>query len=309
MRSLVLPSLVLAGCACGDGSPVLLTDSHNYQYAGTIDVPVLTTAAGTDITLCWDQVVTDLQCHTVDPAQDIDSVAIIRFNLTREEVEDGLTRNNLQQSQVTGYLSWENTGDQVCTSLSTMTFLGTVVDVTEEYTPEGGTYLLTPSTGTTIGQGVRALAFLVPDATSSVTEVSVPDTCGTLQVDPDLTSLTPAGLCAEEPWTLDWSAVTRDAQGNEFQSSTMNNLMLAWYEGLTAADLEARFLDLEVMATATWELDLGGATSADLADALSTADGTPFAGFEGEGTWGVALRNTYSYNPAPAFLTLLDVQE
>jgi len=306
----MLPLLfLLAACtpeeSCAD--PVALADANNYAYTGVINVPSLPTAAGLDLRICWDAVVEDLQCHALDPAADVDTLAIVRFStLTEAEVAAGLTNDTLQQSDVSGYLTY-TTVEDTCAQLSGFSLFGTQVDVPSEY-QASYTYLLLLQTGSDIGKGVRALAFLDPQDESTVTDVSVPNACGSLDFTVDLATLDPVPMCAEGPWVLDWSTVTTDGQGNPFNPDTLDNLLLAFYEGMTVADVQANFLDIEVMATTRWEATLTGEPTVDLSTAV-TDDGTAFTGFTGEGVWGLALRNTLSYNPAPAFLTILEPTE
>ena len=307
---ILLLSLALLGCKTECLPVVHLADTNNYTYSGTLDVPSIVTASGTDIRICWDQVTQDLQCHDLDPAADINMVSVVRFStLTQAEVEAGLAADDLLQADISGYVTWENGEGATCVDLSSLSFFGTPIDMESEYVEGAGTFLFLLSTGTDIGMGTRVLAFLEPTQSSDATEVDVPDGCGTLDFSASLTTLEPVPICAVGPWTVDWSELTRDGQDYEFQASTVDSLLLARYDGLTATDLEARFLDLELLATETWTLDLPGGTSAELAGAVSPLDGSLFSGFDLESTWGFALRCSRCYNPAPPFVTLLEPQE
>ena len=77
--------------ACGEGDPdtgelatdepppaeVLLADSNNYHFEGTLDVPSTPVKATTDLALDWAALTEDLQCHPVDPVADIDNLALV----------------------------------------------------------------------------------------------------------------------------------------------------------------------------------------------------------------------------------------
>src|SRR5688572_3113938 len=72
--SAVSTALLLAalpGCGGGEedeGPPsdaVSLADSNNYTSESSLSIPVVETASATDLDICWDGVVKDLQCHDV----------------------------------------------------------------------------------------------------------------------------------------------------------------------------------------------------------------------------------------------------
>lgn len=282
-----------------------LADANNYTFTGALDVPEVVTVSGADVEICWDDVLHDLQCHGLDPDADIDNVGLVRFpNLGHAEIEAALSTNALQQADISGYV--EHPADGTCARLADFSFFGTGIDVTEEYTDAGGAYLLLLTEGTTPGVGARMLTFLTPRADSDVAAVSVPDGCGLLEVDADLAALTPVPMPAAAPWTVDWSTLTRDGQGNPVAVEDIDSLMLGFYAGRTPADLAAGLLDLETAADVLYTAPLAGGTTADLADATGT--GGAFAGFSGDGTWLLALRCSRCYNPAPVFLTVLEVR-
>jgi hypothetical protein len=301
------PMLVLACGTKADPCPetIALTDAQNYAFQGTLDLPSLVTASASDVEICWDGVSADIQCHDLDPAEDVDNVGLVRFSsLTQDEVERGLSQDDLDQAAMSGYVESNNDSAATCTDLASFSFFGTAIDVPAEYTEDGGTYLLLLTTGTVSGMGARVLAFLQPDATSDVTTADVPDGCGALDFSADTTSLEPARTCAAGGSAVDWSAVATDGNGRAFDSSVIDGLMLGFYEGWSAQDVEDHVLDLEIDATRIWRLDLTGGTSADLALATD-ADGAAFDGFTGDGAWVLALTCSRCYNPAPPFLTLL----
>ncbi len=293
-----------ATATCASGA-IALSDADNYSYQGSLDVPSIPTAAA-DVQVCWDGVSQDIQCHDL-PADEIDRLAMVRFgSLTEDEVEAGLAGNDLQQADVSGYAEWTVEDGATCANLSDLSFFGTPIDIESEYTEDGGTYLLMLAEGTLPGTGARALAFLDPSASSDVTEIEMPDGCGILDFQADLASLQPLRLCAEGPWTLDWSGLTADAHGGSLDGVVIDTAMLGFYEGMSAADLEASFLDLELIPTHLYTATLDGGSSVDLASL--SEDGTPFSGFDPalDGTWMFALRCSTCPNPAPVFLTLIE---
>ncbi len=130
-RIWILSALALTGCpaksddsgpppadVCSEGT-VALSDANNYAFQGSLDVPSITTVSGADVQVCWDELTTDIQCQPVDPAADIDNVGLIRFaNLSQDEVKEGLSKNNLNQSEMSGYVEARNDAGGTCTTLS-----------------------------------------------------------------------------------------------------------------------------------------------------------------------------------------------
>ncbi len=318
----IIPALALSSLlvACGDKggdtggdtgtsveANIFMTDANNFSYVGDINVPSFTTASGTDIEVCWSKMTQDLQCHDIDPVEDIDNVGLVRFpHLSESEVEDALSANSLQQADISGYVEWNTNHSQTCINLSEFSFFGTAIDITVEYTEEGGTYMLMFAEGLEPGVGARNLVFLNPEASSDVTRVDVGSGCGLLDFSADIHSLTPSTVPADGPWVVDWSAITADGLGSEIALEDIDEVMLAFYEGKTATDLEAEFLDLELIADELYTIPLEGGSKADLAEASGSA-GT-FTGFKDGGTWIFALNCSTCYNPAPLFLTVLETQ-
>jgi hypothetical protein len=310
----------LAACTAGtDGTDgealtcpeegIVLTDAENYAYIGTLDVPSVTTTAATDAEVCWNNVTSDLQCHSVDPVLDIDNMSLIRFPYaTQEEVEAGLSEDDLFQSDISGYVEFQP-GDSMCANLADLSFFGSNFEISEEYTEEGGTYLMLLTTGTITGVGARVMTFLEPDAASDNTDVDFPDGCGLLEVDIDLEEMEALPICSEGPWTFEWDGLTLDGLGNDINLDGIDQVMVGFYAGLTRQDLEVGFLDIELISDDIYEINLDGEKSVDLVDAVLRTDGvTLFDGFERdvEGQWLIALRCTTCYNPAPLYLTFLE---
>ena len=294
-------ALIAALMGCGD-AVVALDDSNNYAYAGDVTIPAYITAPAVDLDICWDQVLNDIQCHELDPTQDIDLVSLIRFpHLTEDEVAYKVSNDSLQQVDQDGYVELETKGG-TCANLSELSFFGTPIDVPNEYGTDN-TYLLTISTGTTTGLGTRVMAFLTPTKGETNTAVSLESGCGVLDFEGDIESLTAVPVSLDGPWVFDWSALTTNGLGNTMSLSNIDGMLLGYYEGATIQDLQEQFLDLELIADQTWFVELSGTTGFDLAEIPD------FTGFTTDGTWILALTCSTCANPAPIFLTVLEPTE
>ncbi|MCK6505924.1 hypothetical protein L6R53_21480 [Myxococcota bacterium] len=292
----------------GVDANIVLTDAHNFSYTGEVTVPSIVTASGQDLTICWDQITQDIQCHDIDPLADLDNIGLARFpHKTQAEVETGLELNSLLQADIDGYVEWNTDHESGCVQLSAFSFFGTPIDVPSQYVDDGSTYMLMLTEGLEPGVGARIITFLEPQAESDVTDVTVPDSCGILDFTATLEDLTPLEVPASGPFVVDWSALTQDGVGADLLLENIDRLMVAFYEGQTPTDLQSQFLDLEIITSATYELELPGGTTADLADATGASGAFP--GFSGDGTWLLALFCSRCYNPAPVFLTVVSPTE
>jgi hypothetical protein len=288
----------------------LLEDANNYRTTASLSIPVVETAAATDVDICWPSVVSDLQCHTLSPTADLDNVSLLRVShLSQEQVQVRVAAGTL--SQLAGYLDYnlDHNNPTTCAKLSQLTLFGTVVDVPSMYIEKDGfTYLVLLSKGIAPGVGARTMVFLKPTASSTNTRVDVSPGCGLLTFSADLSTLTKLPVPAAAPWILDWRDIMRDGNGNEPPFDSIDGVTIGFYAGMTVADLESRIFDIELDATSLWDVKLMGGRTADLSTATDRATGAAFSGFTraDTGTWMLALTCSACQNPAPVLLTILD---
>jgi hypothetical protein len=314
LRALSALCLLSLGCQgdkddSGDGqeidpdSLVILADDENFSYVGDLVLTSTQTAELSDLHFDWSEVANDLQCHAMDPAADVDNLALMVFpNLSQEEVALELSNDSLQQRDLGAYISFENDDHLTEADLTDLTFFGTDPEIVSEYAEGSGTWMLLLASGTTPGVGTRILHFIEPLASSENTEIDFPDGCGMLDFDADLLSKQTTAISTEGPWVLDWTDLSIDGRGNDFNHSSIDGVMVGRYADLSVEDLQNQFLDIELMADDLWTIELTGGSTADLAN---LSGDTPFTDFSAEGTWIVALRCSLCSNPAPLFLSVL----
>lgn len=319
--------LLLAGCHPADerasseadagtlGEETRIDDRHNYRTQSTLSLPVIETAAGVDVELCWDEVTLDLQCHALDPTRDIDNFALLRFRgLSHAALERKLVSTQLSMSDILGYLDHNLEGSATCARLSDLDFFGTQVDVLEQYVEdETISYMALFTTGTQAGTGARTMVLLEPNATSSVTEVQVPAGCGDaveLHFEAEFSEkrLT---VPAKGPWLIDWHDVEFDGAGHPLDEVRVDGVLVGFYAGMSVSELEARILDLELLYTKLWQQPVERGKSAALSQLVERDTGEAFTGFETDeaGTWVLGLTCSTCQNPAPVVLTVLDPAE
>lgn len=303
-RGLVLG--LLAACAPGVDTatqaappcdPCALTDADNYSYQPDLIAPTVAVAPGEDLQVSWAELEHDLLGAPLDP-RSLDLARVLVFpTLGPDEVLAALARDNLSQAQVTAVLAC-TPADAAC-HLSDFNLLGNNLDVQTYLQPGSGTWLIVPARSTE--PGAASLIFLDPQAgVARVGRLSIPEGAARLTVAVDLVGLDPTPVAEGARPTLDWSALTVDALGNAIERSRFDRVMLARFEE-DLPTLERRFLEIEGLAADLWEQDVTGATRLSLAD----LDG--FDGFSAEGTWLLGIRCSTCQNPAPRFLTVLDV--
>lgn len=307
---LLLP--LLAACKRGSdkddsaAEAIKLVNENNYSWSGGLVIPSFQTAEHVDVHMDFSALTVDMLCHDMDPVADVDTLGLTRFpRLTQDEVATGLTNNSLLQADTNGYLSCEP-GDETSCELSEFNFGGTFYDAIPTYDEAGGVYLLVVATGSTPGQGGLYLAFLEPLASSVETNVSLTDDCGVVDYDVNMESLSKLELPAEGPWEIDWSNVSISGNGQPVVPGKLDEVLVGHYTQ-TPAEIQAQFTDLEPLASELYKLELTGGTDADLSG-LADADGKAFPGFTTDGTWVLGLRCTSCTNPAPIFLTVIDVK-
>lgn len=326
LASLVCVSLLVA-CqstdAKNDGGGkvkgnIVIRDQNNYQATSTLTIPRRQTAPQADLTICWSAMTLDFLCHDVAPATDINSLTFLQvLNLSESDVEQRLgTGESFASDQVHWSYRTSQAPGSMCTTLSKFADDPTTdppkspVVPAQDYTVASNKiYMLLFATGTRVGAGSKSMLFLEPTEGSTVTSVDAEaDSCSILDFKADITTPWPVSAPAAGPtWVLDWSQLTKDGLGNELLFPTIDRLQLGYYENYTVAELQAKFLDLDRIATLFYELPIvDGAKYADLTAATTTQDGVNFAGFtQTQGVWAVALRCSSCSVPAPIAVAIL----
>lgn len=276
-----------------------LADDNNYTYQADLTIGTMSLAEGVGFTIDWSGLTRDIHGADIDPATDVVRATLAIFlTLTPEEIAAGLANGGLQQSDITLFA----TCNPVATScgLDEFSELGSSPDLAPFFVEGNGDWLIA-LTGQSMSMAY-GLAILQPSARSADTVAYVDSDTSALDLAVDLRTLTPLTVHAATPGiTLDWSGLTRDGLGQEFNASEVNQVLVGRYDQ-DLDTLAGQAWDLESIAAESWSLSPGGETSAD----LSALEGdSEFPGVDAESTWLLALRCTTCVNPAPPFLTVL----
>jgi len=308
-----------AGCT-GDpqpticfGASVVAGEANNYTFTSTITLPPVTVAPMSNLTFEWGGLSKDFLGRAMNPATDLGAALMMIWDLPRADFKAALNADALFTADlvVSPPLNLPISGN---TSGHLHDFLVNGTAVTPEmfnayfdaakYTPANSTFIVAVQTGTDLGRDIRMLQAFNLDAASTVTNVTLTDASTKLTYAANLHDLTitgvPAGVAA---LTLDWSQMKTNALGHEFTEGYVTSAVVGHYTQ-TPAELEARFLDLDRIATATYRADVEAGSVLDFTT-LKDESGAVFPGIDGDGTWLVGLICGNCRNPAPWYMTVL----
>jgi hypothetical protein len=318
--------LALAVPACGSngdgdagtavicqGTTIVANEQNNYAFSSTLTFPPIAVSPKTELTLDWGDVTTDFIGHALDAKKDLNTISILMWNLPLTDLQTKLNSDSLKQSDLTVVpLSIAADGINTSAKLFSFTLNGNPITSDEivpyfdvdKYSPASHTYLLTAATGTILGQGTRMLQSFQLDPNSTNRTVTMTSDSTKLTYQANLHDLVATGIPAGQAnITLDWNEMKTNALGNTFTPTSITSALLAHYTH-TPAQLEAEFLDLELIAATLYKTTIDTGTTVDFSS-LQDSNGTAFPGIDGTGTWIVALQCGGCRNPAPWYLSIL----
>jgi hypothetical protein len=321
----VLASAVaVSGCgpapeeAAPGAQVVMLTSGSNWSIVTHLTLPNVEIQAEADVEVCWDKVTTEIRCRPFSP-QTIQRAVFGRVDkLTPAVVQQKLELGNLASPDTSEvvYFSALAAG-KTCAKFSEMKNLaGTanMVPATENQEKAASTYFVNVSDTTDPGVGTRAIMYVTPKKSSTVTHVDLPsDACGNILTFEGKFAAA-VSVPAKAALTVNWSAIRAlNTNGTDVNlpPAAVSKAQLGFFAGKTASEVQSNILQLETAATRLWEKDLtGGASQTSLEDlkeraggaALSTLGGLAAAG---QGTWVLALSSKKTQNPAPVVLVVL----
>jgi hypothetical protein len=310
--------------ACGGSSPpppemwpkgnIVFQDMNNYMSTTKLTIPVVATAPGADLDICWDGLMKDLLCHDIVAPNVVDNVSFLQIpNMSKADVEAKLAVGQLDENLVKVYGDYHvsQTPTSKCAKLSQFKLGDSIVPATDYIADANKTYMLLFETGTTPGVGSKAMLFLDPTSspTSTATSVAAIDACSNNVLTFSATLGTPMAIPATDntKWHVDWSQLTHDSFNNPVLFTKIDKVLIGFYQDKTAADLQANFKDIEQIATTLYEVTVApGARDADLVNAKVRGGTTAFTGFnQTNGVWALAVTCGKCQVPAPILMSIL----
>ena len=295
---------------------VVFMDTNNYTSTTELHIPVVQTASGADLNICWDALMKDLLCHNIEGTNSINNVSFLKIpNMTHDQVSDALAVGQLDENRVAKYGDYNTsqiTTSSKCAMLSQFKLGASIVPATDYVAPSGMeiSYMLLFTTGTTPGVGSKSMLFLDPSGSGST--VAAVDACSTNVLDFQATLGTPMMISATDSskWHVDWSQLTKDSFGNPVLFTKIDKVLVGYYQGKTAADLMTNFKDIELIATKLYEVSVApGARDVMLGDAKERGGSASFPGFtQTDGVYAMAVQCGKCQVPAPVLLSILQPQ-
>jgi hypothetical protein len=298
---------------------IVLTDANNFKSDTTLKIPMVQTAAGANLTVCWDALMKDLLCHDIAGTNSIDNVAFLKIpNLAEDAVAAKLAVGQLDENLVQTYRDYHTSKmpTSKCTTLDSMVLgsstLMPAMDYAEPASGKTVTYMLLFASGTTPGVGSRAMTFIEPSASSTTMNVAAPDACSNnvLKFSAMIGAEMTIPATDSTKWHVDWSQITHDSFNNEVNFTKIDNVLLGFYQGKTKADLEAQFKDIDMIATTLYKGPVPvGARDIDLSTLKVDGTGAAFSGFtQTDGVWAIGVTCSQCQVPAPILLSILTPQ-
>jgi hypothetical protein len=291
-------------------------EANNYSFSSTLEILEVAVKPRSELTLNWAGVNADFQLHPINPTADVDMVLLVVWNLPFSEVKQKLNNDELGPNFAESGAAFYPMAGETSASIFQLLVPGTTNGVPQDemlarldpanFNPATSSYTVMISEGTNPEQGAKMVQGIKLDPASTNQTVTVTGTSTMLTYTADLTTkLQPVSIPAgRSDITVDWSTLQTNALGRPVVKRSINEVMVAHYTQ-TPAELQAKFLDLELISTGMWRglVDAGEKLSLT---ALKDGNGQPFTGIDGTGTWVLALNcGERCANPAPWFLTIL----
>ena len=324
-------SLSLLAVACGSsgsggpqpmmcyGASPVANEINDYSFMSTFSLSPVTVKSMANLTFDWSAVTHDFLNHQVSATADLNTISVLIFKLPIADVPQKLNDDTLSTDDI--YVipppSIMPSGGATSAMLYDFTLNGTAVDQAtfdsyfdpSKLSPTMYSYMVAAASGTTIGSGFRMLQTFQVDPGASGTMVKMTNDSTKLSYNANLHSLTITGVpAATKEITLDWSDMVarhaKNALGATFQDGYVTNAIVGHYSQ-TPAELESRFLDLNLIADSYYTAELTSSTSLDLSTLHEQVSGAQFPGVDDTGTWMVGLICGNCRNPAPWYMTIL----
>lgn len=295
---------------------IAATPEHNYGISFEARVTVTPVDPTANILFSWGDATADVRGLPLDPVQDVELLWYVLWGIPLEEFEYKMSHGDLEQrdTQTIALLSPQNGSTEA--SFFDFTAPGGTAPLPQDvfldylnpglHPPDSHTHTVMLCDQAVVNMGaVRQVQAFVPDPSSTNSTVVIDSSSAELRSTVDLRRLEPTLVPkAAASLLVDWSSLVVGASGAQIIPAMIHQVVVAQYSQ-TLAELEARFPELETLASETWMVDVSGGTSQSL-DAATTEDGLPFPGIDSSHTWILALYGTESMNSAPWYLTVLE---
>ncbi|HXI57897.1 MAG TPA: hypothetical protein VNO55_17650, partial [Polyangia bacterium] len=250
--------------ACLSGK-IMASEKTNYAFTSTLSFPPVKVKPNSDLTLDWADVSADFVGHTLDNTQDLNMVLMMLWNLSVADLQTKLNADALAMSDLAVLpLSLPLDGTKTSADIYSLTLLGNPITSAQlapyldptMYAPANHTYTMMVATGTQLGQGTRMIQSFQMDPASTNTLVKMANDSTQLTYTANLHDLTAVDVTPNTAAiTLDWGQLKTNALGNPFITMNITKALVGHYTQ-TPAELEARFLDIQLIASALYRAEI-----------------------------------------------------
>lgn len=294
-------------------------DANNYTSQSSLNVATVPQVSTdyANMQLCWDAATQDIQCHDLAPATDVQYVMLVKAPGDAQTVASQILTDTLP---ITLPFAEFPTNGATCTPLSA--FGGPGFDIAANFVEDPNSTFFFAFAEGRLAKGVRNFMFFEPKAGATTTMLSAPSGCGQLSFTAQIASRQTVKVPRQGPVALDYSGLTKDGQLLEFVPSFVSSAFLAFYPGMTPAQLEQSFFDIELLADPSspkalpgallFEAPVSGGTSVDLRSLqqrTATGPGAAFTDFSiatQPGTWLFATLCDNCKNPQPLIVVVIE---
>lgn len=293
-----------AGCSAGNTN-LVMTEDNNYTQESTLTLGHYAVQEQADTTIDWSALTLDLRGRPLDPTT-VDQLYFSLLDMTEDALVDRVLANDIPQSEAISS-TWGNESQISSATITDFNLLGNPFDLSELLADPAKTWVVTLVEVPEGTSEQQVLMTVVVDPGANPGTVDITNGTSVVSVTPDLHTPPPIVVTGgADSYTMDWSGMTVDVFGNDFDTLIANTLWIVHYPG-SVSDVEADFLLADYNADAVYKLDVRGKDNALLTEATD-ADCNAFAGFTADGTWLVGLVDKGSLSPLPLVMAVVSVE-
>lgn len=300
-----------------NGATFVAQDANNYSFSSELSLPPQKVKPMSNLTFDWSGVTHDFLGHNLTPATELNSVSLLMWSIPLSQLEmevndDSLNLLYLVKSPPPSLPAPNMTltgTSAMLYDLQINGYGGTPADFNMyldpvAYPPNMTTYMVAVATGVTAGAGFRMIQTFQLDSGSSNTKVNIKNDSTQLTCSVSLRNLTITGVPGNTPsLKLDYTQLMKSVHGKNWDVSPITSAVVGHYTE-TPEELEKKFLDLDLIATSYYSMDISDPGTVDFT-ALRDKNNGSFTGVTNDGTWLVGLICGNCRNPAPLYMTIL----
>ena len=274
-------------------------DAHNFTFASSLESQPVSARAQAPLSLDWSALTKDLLGSSIDPQVDISKISLLLFaNLNHEQVLDGVSNENLRQSDLSGYAEYIPQEGETSTTLEQFSLQGVSLEPQEHLADEAGTFMLLAANE---AEESLMLSFFRTELEEENEDVVLRTDSTSLSYSVDLESAAIIHPQGALNYVVDWQSITQSGTGIPLQGGQIDSMMLAGFSE-SLGELEERFLELPEIAQEYYTLDIGFETGLD----VSALSDQGFIDFTTQNRWIFALQCARCLNPAPLFVGIIE---